>query len=281
VFTDQKVSFYCLSSSWTEGLHCREHTTAKQLDWTLASRVDLFATHGTGNQQSGTYEHFGSMVNLYPKRQLTKETDALNAFLGIVQAVGQSRPFAYGLHGLPLCQQFYDHSNDTLEQAVCLGLSWIRLGHEPFLRRPGFPSWTWIGWHGLMRFPFPAYSIIRPLIQDVRFASTPDQHVKLPALWQPHNQKDVQDALDTVSIIRFEAPIVSPSEIFGADTIVVSCFLEIDLAWSGITNRTKLVLICSIRRPRMSTNECGRVLFYVFQTIKKFNIDLYLLLAGR
>ncbi|KAF5983503.1 ankyrin repeat-containing protein [Fusarium coicis] len=111
------------------------------------------------------------LLAVYNKRQLTWESDTLNAMLGIFNLLAQhkTRPI-YHICGVPILR-LHDPSSDLrdrgqrktkvsgdncdtdINSAVSLGgfvdgLCW-RL-EETAHRRPGFPSWSWTGWQGVV-----------------------------------------------------------------------------------------------------------------------------------
>jgi hypothetical protein len=213
VFTDQQVSFYCAASSWLEGLGSLNPVTAKQVNWSAVRAPDLFdrGPDRVGFKQD--YDYFRSLIRQYSDRQLTKEADAHSAFLGVLHNVRRSRPFAYTLYGLPFCRLSDSQSNGTIEQVLSTALSWYwHGGPDTHLRRPMFPSWTWIGWQG-GGVLFPYDGIGNSLIRDVRLESASGQNVELSGLWEVNNQEHVQRAFDSVVILQFEAPVIPAAEI--------------------------------------------------------------------
>ncbi|KAF5633314.1 ankyrin repeat-containing protein [Fusarium tjaetaba] len=111
------------------------------------------------------------LLAVYSKRQLTLESDTLNAMLGIFNLVAQhkTRPI-YHICGVPILRLddprpgtrnwgqrktkvSGDNCGTDINPAVSLGgfvdgLCW-RL-EETAHRRPGFPSWSWTGWQGVV-----------------------------------------------------------------------------------------------------------------------------------
>jgi hypothetical protein len=100
----------------------------------------------------------------YSRRNLTRESDALNAFKGALEAfrnpTGKVNPMG-NYFGIPL----YSSSESSHSEVFLYGLAWSIADHElddllglhsprtiyaikPGLikRRRGVPSWTWVGW---------------------------------------------------------------------------------------------------------------------------------------
>lgn len=151
------------------------------------------------------------MVAQYSSRQLTNEGDALDAFLGVMHHMRQSRPSAYTLCGLPIFKP-PDREAIFFEYVVSAALSWypdIFSGDCALKRRCKFPSWTWVGWQGLpVHFLYSSYSrtMVRPFLRQLQLETSSGEILELRALWNRGNQEEVQQALDTVSTICFEAP---------------------------------------------------------------------------
>lgn len=102
---------------------------------------------------------FESCVNEYSKRILSYESDTLNAFQGILQLFRKLGLFTF--FGLPLNPSGIGATN----QAVC-ALLWNfhdmwDSEHKP-VRRPGFPSWTWLGWKATSHIHFFTASLSNP-----------------------------------------------------------------------------------------------------------------------
>lgn len=93
----------------------------------------------------------------YTKRDLSYESDALHAFLGVLNS-WSTLVDAVGCNA----QQYRAHI-----WGLAIHGSWLNLGwhHEqPTLRRAGFPSWSWVGWQGPVniwrsRYPEITFSV--------------------------------------------------------------------------------------------------------------------------
>lgn len=76
--------------------------------------------------------HWGAKVTLYSYRSMTKESDALHAFPGILQRLETMYKEGF-FYGLPVAD-----------------FQWALLwqSQSPPQRRQGFPTWSWAGWKG-------------------------------------------------------------------------------------------------------------------------------------
>lgn len=84
---------------------------------------------------------FWPLIAEYTTRQLTYESDILNAMLGIFDGLSERKPPIHHMCGVPVLV-----GRDSLLGGFTRGLCWALL--EPGTRRQGFPSWSWTGWRG-------------------------------------------------------------------------------------------------------------------------------------
>ncbi|KAI1620035.1 hypothetical protein EDD37DRAFT_674845 [Exophiala viscosa] len=132
---------------------------SKQADFRTNLNVpSTFASCGPGIGKRA----FQQNVNSFARRSLTYQEDALNAFKGILQAFrtpAQTKVKPVDNYvGIPLFSSGLGHTD-----VLVYGLDWniddefnndvIGLNHTPnetqiasAVRRPQFPSWTWLGW---------------------------------------------------------------------------------------------------------------------------------------
>jgi hypothetical protein len=101
--------------------------------------LDIFSQDVKGRHAS-----LAACIEEYTRRDLSYDYDALNACLGVLNTwATQSslllHPVPFHLWGLPI------GDSD-------LHLDWIH--PEPGTRRAEFPSWSWVGWKGPVRFYF-------------------------------------------------------------------------------------------------------------------------------
>ena len=118
------------TKSWAHNLSSDSNPTQKtSLEW-------LFEQNGPGclknplDSPTHRLEHWGAKVTLYSYRSMTKDEDALNAFLGVLQRLETMYESGF-FWGLPVAD-----------------FQWALLwqSQSPPERRKGFPTWSWAGW---------------------------------------------------------------------------------------------------------------------------------------
>ena len=80
----------------------------------------------------------GDLITVYSKRELSYQSDILNAFAGFADMMKNDC-------GVELCY-------GLVSTAISHSLLW-RLSSSPTPRRMGFPSWSWCGWEGMVTAP--------------------------------------------------------------------------------------------------------------------------------
>jgi hypothetical protein len=109
-------------------------------------------------------DEYCGLVPLYTARQMTNDSDSLNAFLGIIQQLRKS-VLPKGLEwGLPL-------------RDFPQSLRWFHPRTVTPRRRPDFPSWSWTGWEGEI-----AYSDPLNTLRTQKFEASTDMTVKFMAV---------------------------------------------------------------------------------------------------
>lgn len=92
-------------------------------------------------------------IEAFTRRSLTYESDVLNAMLGIFASLGHSNGLRH-LWGLPYCDNDLFGSDKTplniSHRRFVSNLSWDV--ESPARRRVEFPSWSWTGWEGTVRW---------------------------------------------------------------------------------------------------------------------------------
>lgn len=143
IFSEQQVYFECQKS-------CREECY-------VDNRVDLFAMGDPifHEQRFGLRpEEIFRYISIYSKKSLTFDTDYLNAFLGILRALGKQQHPVEHISGVPIFPPvIYNFRNGTLKKAnrscserFMVGMTWaVSSGRR---RSAMFPSWSWAGWAG-------------------------------------------------------------------------------------------------------------------------------------
>jgi hypothetical protein len=228
VFTDHQTSFYCPTSSWTECLGNPDPIAAHQVHSTLFDGND-YLTSSYWN-----WNHFASILEDYSARQITKETDTLDAILGVIKHIQRSQPVTRHLRGLP----FFKTSGmthkvvliDSIEEMVTAALSWQSCEDKTSSPRRlhTFPSWTWAGWSGEVSFWIRSIREARhqSFLRNVRLESASAQVVASSILYNDNTQHQ----LDTVTLIQFEAPTVP----FASFSITEPDLIGTDLAASNL-----------------------------------------------
>jgi hypothetical protein len=109
-------------------------------------------------------DEYCGLVPLYTARQMTNDSDSLNAFLGILQQLRKS-VLPKGLEwGLPL-------------RDFPQSLRWFHPRTVKPRRRPDFPSWSWTGWEGEI-----VYSDPLNVLRTQKFEASADMTVKYVAV---------------------------------------------------------------------------------------------------
>lgn len=137
-FTDYRVSFQCL------GAECLEH---------LSGPISLQDGLRSSTTQGDVYNERGikTLLFSYSKRELSFDSDALNAVSGILRAWSRNHPGRGHVMGLPVVlPQESKRDATSLFLSLWDALTWyIGLGHlHPGIRREGFPTWSWLGIRG-------------------------------------------------------------------------------------------------------------------------------------
>jgi hypothetical protein len=129
--------------------------------------------HGRGMGSSslsaratGTHESFQQTIQTYSKRRLTFEGDRYRAVVGLVRQMSQDLKVGM-IEGLPA----------PLENSL---LFFRSSESTPWPRRPGFPSYSWIGWNFVpewrlsLEYPAREYSSSKERLH---------KHLAIPATW--------------------------------------------------------------------------------------------------
>ena len=92
-----------------------------------------------------------TILILYSKRLLTNDSDTLRAMAGIMRRVSEKLGYDM-VQGLPagVFDRFLLFS----------GFDHLFHRHLHLRRRPGFPSWSWAGWRGQLKFEYPGIRIM-------------------------------------------------------------------------------------------------------------------------
>lgn len=136
-FGEHGVSFLCGAGHWTGCLHSGRYGHSAHmadLDIRSTGHYTLFANHWLRDAE-WRFEDFETTLDVFSTRKLSYESDKLNAISGCLDLLGRRKGMRF-VHGLPSVDFHY-------------ALLWRG---EYDHRRPGFPSWSWAGWHALQQF---------------------------------------------------------------------------------------------------------------------------------
>jgi hypothetical protein len=144
IFTTEQLFFECEHGECSEDLFIDFHACEQQpsTEPTLEH-----TTYRIPIYEKLNWEVYASLVEAYTRRRLSYSNDILNAFKGISQVI-QKRLFDHSpmLCGIPLC-------------ALDIGVLWQPAGcceRRPpvsILNPSEFPSWSWAGWTGEVKYP--------------------------------------------------------------------------------------------------------------------------------
>ena len=166
VFTDQQVYFEC------RGMYCYEdlnlplenlHTKDQQhfkSEFCSASNMSLFP-----RRLGRTGWEVVERIEEYSRRTLREPKDILDAFKGVMSVLEKSPQQVRHCFGVPIlprppkpsglgygstdeAQDIYDSYTWSPSVGFCLGLCWNLPAGTVLNRRTGFPTWSWAGWIG-------------------------------------------------------------------------------------------------------------------------------------
>ncbi|KAK3302124.1 heterokaryon incompatibility protein-domain-containing protein [Chaetomium strumarium] len=158
VFTHSQVYFQCTKTYCWEWLSMPSNSTGRQVPLYRVFPEGVIGQHA---------DDIVDRLREYAPRQLTFDSDALNAVLGIFQLY-QARQ-VYHLWGVPFLA---DSARGNVERNFAMALGWTSDPSEAAERRPGMPSWSWAGWRYVSSLVVPwapkyCYSV-EPLPLSVR-----------------------------------------------------------------------------------------------------------------
>lgn len=140
-----KLSYHHLkqveSSRWsTRGWTYQEGLLSRRrLIFTDDGAISHIRGEDSVRSSYGIFAH----INEYSRRQLTRPSDLLSAFLGVFRAYKRLRPPTMHIQGIP----FLPASDGNIRQPE-YGLLWRADSRYSLRRLRELPSWTWAGWSG-------------------------------------------------------------------------------------------------------------------------------------
>ncbi|EEU37354.1 uncharacterized protein NECHADRAFT_86266 [Fusarium vanettenii 77-13-4] len=168
VFTDDQVYFECSAMNCHESITCwnsrasldRLHMKDRSR-FRNAMRAGMFGrnhdqVYGLFDERKlqpyQAFVRFQRMVEQYSGRDLSYDSDALEAFSGILDKFVNSLPQFHHIHGIPFMA---GEGVMNPEEWFLQGLVWQSKPPDPATdyqyrprRRLEFPSWSWAGWQG-------------------------------------------------------------------------------------------------------------------------------------
>ncbi|KAA8899153.1 heterokaryon incompatibility protein-domain-containing protein [Sphaerosporella brunnea] len=147
-FTPEQVYFECRRCSWSEDVVAEERTFERNKDQASASggnqlRRRSFRTRW-GDTSSLFLEDYGRRVAEYTKRNVSFDSDVLNAFMGVanvwVESWGVQNRLFYGLPGAHIESALLWQPKAELVRRNS-GENGVHL-----------PSWSWAGWRGQITY---------------------------------------------------------------------------------------------------------------------------------
>jgi hypothetical protein len=143
VFTGHQAFYHCAATTWFEDtiMEPREQdriTAISIAEWSgplfKHSKGGPPPEHTAYEAHRKLFEHnFLPLLEIYTRRQLSFESDAIRAFSGILSSMESEHGPA--LWGVP-------------EYYFARVITWSQSRHKMDARRPQFPSWSWAGWRG-------------------------------------------------------------------------------------------------------------------------------------
>jgi hypothetical protein len=166
VFTESQAYFQCWNMHCCESTPLRleeAHTRSLERFRESIHTLRVFPSKGIGK----TSNEIGERIQEYLGRNLSKDSDALSAFLGVFQAFRELDHPVYHHWGLPISKgcsrERTNHSPSglsefqELQKSFLSSLAWSmsscdRTSTHLLTRRVMFPSWTWAAWKCLPNF---------------------------------------------------------------------------------------------------------------------------------
>ena len=174
IFSDSGVYFRCQGDTWAEDAIEKIIPRNRLSRMTRAGRV-MYASRPSTNNKEAVFADYTYDVRSYTARTLGRQSDALNAFMGLIADMKQTKlktPFPWGLprsymdaallwKGVdgwmfqfwsyrPVKEGLPERQRRNKVRAASRGYTWMDESETPttLQRRPGFPSWSWCGWQG-------------------------------------------------------------------------------------------------------------------------------------
>jgi hypothetical protein len=211
VFTQEQVYFECNAMNCSESLNIPldlAHTLRRDR-FRSFMRAGLFSGRDEGLQDPIFGEPFGSfderkvsssfyyrkflvLATNYTSRDLSFDSDSLNAFLGIVSNFRETKYPLFHIQGIPFISPTIQTDEMECVNSTIAGLCWRHINscwskRLSVRRRAQFPSWTWAGWAGAVSwtdvFTFHVMDI-KSLVDDFYCETDNQAIISLHELYQ-------------------------------------------------------------------------------------------------
>jgi Heterokaryon incompatibility protein (HET) len=154
VFTDQQVYYACHSEDYTEARLVR--LPFRTSDYNGTGGPGMFSSSGIGKMPWDIIQR----IEEYSRKSLTNDSDILNGILGILRAFETGINATRHCWGVPILSVPPEIIKSATKSGkknlggqawgFVAGLGWTL--PEPSTRRIEFPSWSWTGWAGSVKW---------------------------------------------------------------------------------------------------------------------------------
>jgi len=187
VFTDEQLYFECNAMNCWESIYSPldlVHKTDRSRfhDWLRSGMFTIDEAH-----PEEVIRLYWLCIEEYSSRDLTFDSDSIQAFQGIVERFSKMTQPVLAIWGLP-----YPPSTEKRIDSFVRGLTWFHSqscweNTQRPRRRQGFPSWSWAGWAGEVHFSIHlpngmAMSVLQSGITNIAFKDKNNKTAKLEAL---------------------------------------------------------------------------------------------------
>lgn len=259
VFTDEQTSFYCNRDASMEFLDNLERFNDQQVTITLYNRkvkCMLFNLLSLNERRASDYErhlrwmeNFMGLTTQYTARNLGFDSDALNAFTGVVNHLQGLQPGTFNLRGLPYSPlaTIDGHKRKILFLSLCWYPEQMQSAGT-IRRRKEFPSWTWADWVQISRWNYDALALgqcCSSFMRNIHFEHENSQH-RTRSIEADLSQSN----LDTVTGLHFDAPVLS-----SYFTLSNSSPIDESTGWANINDAHQGFIHGSANEPRCTPYE--------------------------
>lgn len=190
VFTPNQVYFQC------NAMHCVESlssplTPLHTSHGAFSTSVNFGVAFPPSSDQKRPSK-FIDRVNAFMARDLSFDSDAIDAIRGILALFENIEHPVYNLCGLPIFSNPPFKSDHTLRNVddLAVALSWT--SETPLVRRNDFPSWTWVGWKHKSRTDSDVFSFRYLLGQSLdRERKSYERNLTFPILARVEFEKHI------------------------------------------------------------------------------------------